>query len=193
MLEDVSMEHSNFLYLLINFVFWLWRAPLTFIHLWCEFKCLWIKEGFIEWFEASHHIWYRKAAIHVVYKKLPIPCMPHLNSLFTFAVRHFPSEGKNTPIFDDASTCTEWSDRAETCNTVTGQIMFHSRIFVSSPHSWFQSYRVSLVFLCQTMYMINFTAFFSLHDNYSIFVNLGNMIWRHFCAFRLNFDLFFPP
>jgi hypothetical protein len=30
--------------------------------------------------------------------------------------------------------------------------MFHSRIFVSSPHSWFQSYRVSLFFLCQTSY-----------------------------------------
>jgi hypothetical protein len=30
--------------------------------------------------------------------------------------------------------------------------MFHSHIFVSSPHSWFQNYRVSLFFLCQSSY-----------------------------------------
>jgi len=30
-----------------------------------------------------------------------------VNSLFTFAVRHFPTENKNTSMFEDASTCTE--------------------------------------------------------------------------------------
>jgi hypothetical protein len=51
--------------------------------------------------------------------------------LTRFAVRHFPTEGKNTPIFEDASACTEWSDRAEPYNIVTGQNMFYSRLFVS--------------------------------------------------------------
>ena len=54
-----------------------------------------------------------------------------VNSLFTFAVWHFPRKDKNTPIFEDASTCTEYSNRAEPCNTVTGQKMFYSHLFVS--------------------------------------------------------------
>jgi hypothetical protein len=32
---------------------------------------------------------------------------PDDNSLFTFAVQHFPTENKNRPLFKDASTCTE--------------------------------------------------------------------------------------
>jgi hypothetical protein len=30
-----------------------------------------------------------------------------INSLFTFAARHIPTEDKNTPMFEHASTCTE--------------------------------------------------------------------------------------
>ena len=30
-----------------------------------------------------------------------------VNSLFTFVGRHFPTEDKNTPVFEDASTFTE--------------------------------------------------------------------------------------
>jgi hypothetical protein len=38
--------------------------------------------------------------------------IPHFNkkldvNSLTFAVRHFPTEDKNTPMFEDASTCTE--------------------------------------------------------------------------------------
>jgi len=30
-----------------------------------------------------------------------------VNSLFTFAVRHFPTEDKNMPMFEDVSTFTK--------------------------------------------------------------------------------------
>ena len=88
-----------------------------------------------------------------------------VNSLLTFWIRHFLTERNNTSALKHSTTGTEYSEQHEACHTVSAYCNVKYRMFIFPSYCSFPCYRVSLVILCTTSYVLKLKVLHEVKPN----------------------------